>query len=310
MAGVVFSHPNVPDPLKPIPLVLRFAPTEVDWTYNLLTSETNTYAGQVVQLLGVNFDSFTIQGRFGRDSRDDYELREGVAWTRKSPPSTLAGKYGPGLTQMMEWFKMYFQIASQGAGVDTNRYNQQPVTITYSGTYDTPADINKFESQWKVYPISFPSYRLANDNFAPEWKLECQVFEAPTFLVGQVMDEAISRLKYKPLYQPGSAWSDPFPISLGSHPTAAQERAAALSALNAVENVTDIFSTMLPTYTPSDVLAMIEQGFSHPVTPQSPSGTAAKAPTNKQPNDIPIVGVSIGSSGLGNFLGQPFDISQ
>lgn len=257
MAGTVFSHPLIPNDL-----VLRLAPTEVDWSYNLVTSETPTYAGQVVQVLSVNFESFIIVGRFGKEGRSDY-TRQGDTWMRTTSPSTRpTSHYGPGLVQMTEWFKRYFSIASQGQGDDN--YSEQPVTVTYQGSSNIGiGDPDKGELHWKVYPTSFPSYRIANDNFAPEWRLECQVYEAPKTIVQTTMDEAISRLQYKPLYQPGSKWSDP--SSLGPNPTPTELRKAAQDALNAALQGVDHFYQLLPTYTESDILDLLQHGFSSPV---------------------------------------------
>lgn len=256
MNGITFSHPELPT------LALRLAPTEVDWTYNLVTSETNTYAGQVVQILSVNFDNFIVQGKFGRESRGDY-ARNGDTWTRKNAPSTRGGKYGPGLTQMTEWFKHYFSIASQGIQGQDN-YNEAPVTVTYQGAYNIAVDTNKTETSWKVYPVDFPSYKISNDNVSPEWKLTCQVYEAPKALTAQTMEDAISRLSYTPLYQPGGRWSDPQPK--GTSPTQAQLRLAAKEALDALSASVDHFITLLPTYTESDLNDLLQRGFSAPAT--------------------------------------------
>lgn len=271
MAGVVFSHPHLPI------LSLRLAPTEVDWAYNLVTSETSTYAGQVVQILSVNFENFTITGRFGKEGRNDYTLRNGT-WMRDNAPSTTTtSKYGAGLTQMTEWFKSYFAVASQGLPGEDN-YSETPVTITYQGTNEAPVDDGRTESTWKVYPIGFPSYRIANDNFAPEWKVECQVYEAPQTLTAQVMEDAISRLSYSPLFQPGSKWSDPQPEFTGPNATQAQLRKAAQKALDATLANVDHFQTQLPAYTESDIADLLARGFSAPTTATT-KATAKKANT-------------------------------
>jgi len=284
--ATIFSHPNLKTDL-----ILRLDPTEVDWTYNLNTSETATYAGQVVQILSVNFESFVIQGRFGREARDDY-TREGAALVRKPQGNPLtSGAYGPGLFQMHEWFKQYFSIASQGINGQDN-YNQSPVTVTYRGTYDIPVDDDKSETSWKVYPTSFPSFRIANDNFAPEWKVECQVYEAPSSISTSTIDEAIDRLQYQPLYQPGSKWSDPNPIS--GNPTPSQLRDAAQAVFNSLNQAADIFIQNLPTYTASDLEEMIVKGFS---TPQSASvGSQAKPQQEVIPGNL--------------FSGDPFSLDQ
>lgn len=273
MDGVTFSHPQLPV------LGLRFAPMEVDWTFNLNTSETPTYAGQVIQILSVNFENFIISGQFGREGRSDYELKNG-AWTRIASPSlTATSKYGPALTQMTEWFKSYFAIASQGTNGRDN-FNEEPVTITYQGASHLPVDNNKLETSWKVYPTSFPSYKIANDNFAPTWRVECQVYEAPQEIVLATKDDAISRLTYAPLYQPGSKWSDPSPV--GPNATQAQIRAAAEAALNNTLSSIDHFRQLLPTYTESDIENLLQRGFS---TPATSSVSSAKKVTDSNQGD-------------------------
>lgn len=270
MSGVIFSHPIVSR--KHGDLSLRLAPTEVDWSYELVTSETNTYAGQVIQLLSVNFKQFVISGRFGKESRSDYS-RVQSRWVRNNSPSIHAtSSYGPGLTQMTEWFKYYFAVASQG--VDGDNYSESPITVSYKGSSSIGVgDDYKSELTWRVYPTSFPSYKIANDNFAPEWKVECAVEETPPSIHNAAKDEAISRLQYQPLYQPGSVWSDW--TSTGKNPTPDELRKAAKEALTATETNIDHFYKLLPTYTESDILDMLQHGFSSPIS------TATKAPASK-----------------------------
>lgn len=263
MEGITFSHPSVGT------LHLRFAPKEVNWSYNLNTSETNTYAGQVVQILSVNFESLTITGQFGNESKDDYNL-SGIAWTRKAPAmANRFGRFGPGLAQMTEWFKGYFAVASQGVGTDN--YNEQPITIQYAYASDIAVDEKMSESKWLVYPTSFPSYRIANDNFAPEWKVECQVYQAPDVLVDQAKQESIERLAYEPLYQPGSKFSDPVPVINGAKMTPEELKKAAKDAYQALYDNTDRFWQQLPAYTEEDILSLLKNGFSAPATvPSTP----------------------------------------
>jgi len=261
--GCTFSHPELPT------LYVAYAPVEVDWTYNLITMETNTYAGQVVQVLGVNFDRFTISGRFGRDGYEDYQAntKDSAAtamwWERKNAPSFKDSK---GLTQMWTWFRSYMSIASQGissgGSLAYEHYDQQPVTITYEGASHTPVDDNKSETTWRVYPINFPSFRIANDNFAPEWRVECQVYEAPRSLGPQIMQEAIKRLAYEPIYTPGNKFSDPNPHD----PRDSQKKInqAALDAYESTLAAADFFMLNLPNFPPEDLSQMIIQGYSMP----------------------------------------------
>lgn len=296
--GITFSHPQLPT------LALRLPPTEVDWSYNLLTYEQNTYAGQVVQVLGINFEKFTISGRFGRDGYGDYELgsnaQSGNAhyWQRKDPPTMTNST---GLTQMWTWFRNYMSIASQGVPKSkspTNalidNYNQQPVTITYQGGSDIPVDDNKNEMQWLVYPTNFPSFRIANDNFAPEWKVECEVYEAPRAITGHIMTEAIERLAYEPLYQPGNKWSDPYPVSPGDPKSKLDQ-----NIYNAYENArkaADFFMQNLPGFPPQQIEKMIEQGFSNAIDPAG-GQTTVQTPSTKQVQVPKLQGDPFGPEG-------------
>ncbi len=267
-AGVTFSHPQLPT------LYVQYAPVEVDWSYNLITHETNTYAGQVIQVLGVNFDRFTISGRFGNEGNKDYT--RGESWIHRNNAPTIANSSG--ITQMWTWFRTYMSIASQGvprsSGISNayDNYNQQPVTITYEGTYDDILiDDNKSEISWRVYPVNFPSFKISNENFAPEWRVECQVYEAPKPLSGQIMTEAIERLEYKPLYAPGSKWSDPNPHD----PRDSQKEInkAALDAFEATLTAADFFMQELANFPPEQLEQMLIQGYSMPDIGQIPKHT-------------------------------------
>lgn len=262
MAGITFSHPEIGM------LSLRLPPKEVDWTYNLNTSTTNTYAGQVVQILSVNFETLTIVGQFGKEGRDDYTRTTSALVRKQIANKNVFGKYGPGLAQMTEWFKEYFAIASQGVNGSDN-YNEQPVTIIYQGASNIAVDTGKSESKWLVYPINFPSYKIANDNFAPEWRVEAQIYEAPSDISTEEIDAAIKRLSYDPLYQPGNKFSDPYP--LGPNPIPKELQEAAKAAFEASKQRVDLFWEQLPALTETDILNLLKNGSSRPETNKNSS---------------------------------------
>ena len=102
MAGISFSHTVGT-------LNLRLPPTEVDWSYKMATQTYSTYAGEVVQVLGISFDKVTFSGRFGKEGPHGKNLvvqngqrvlvpravSEYTDWQTSEP-------YGVGLSQMHE----------------------------------------------------------------------------------------------------------------------------------------------------------------------------------------------------------------
>ena len=70
MAGVRFQH-DVGT------LDLRLPPTQVEWDYKLNTQTYQTYAGEVVQLLSVNFNKVSFQGQFGLEGPHGKNLVNG-----------------------------------------------------------------------------------------------------------------------------------------------------------------------------------------------------------------------------------------
>jgi hypothetical protein len=195
MAGVVFSHPHpgLGD------LILRLPPTEVDWTYNVNISTTDTYAGQIMQILSINFDKFVIRGQFGKEGAHGRKRstagRTEVRSVGEFRDYQTTERLGVGLSQMTEWFVQYFAIASQGGDSQIGgHYNVDPVTVKYQGSLAVEYDDGKQDGTWKVYPVSFPSYRRSNQNFAPEWQIECEVHEADSTVKNATQAEIIERL--------------------------------------------------------------------------------------------------------------------
>lgn len=246
MAGVLFNHPTVGS------LSLRLAPISVEWTYNLNTNTTQTYAGEVVQILSVNFDKLILTGRFGKEGphgkgRPISEARDYNA----------SGRFDIGLTQMTEYFRDYFAIASQGndAGSQGN-YNQTPMNVSYDGGLDVQ------EGKWKVYPVNFPSYKRTNRDFAPEWRVECEVEEADYKVQTTAMTEEISRLREYVGYFPNNKFSDPFgtyapftKISKGQLQKALDIATGEASKVQ--DAMLDIYNGMLPAYSAEDLEQLI-----------------------------------------------------
>lgn len=216
---VIFTHPNS----EVGSLRLRLSPTNVEWSISLNTSTTNTYGGQVIQLLSINYDKFVIEGRFGKEGPRGVS-RPGVP-RHISESRDYAGRSGLqiGLTQMTEYFTRYFAIASQGGDrKSTGNYDQQPMRLSYEGGLDS------FERNWLVYPTSFPSYRRSNVDFAPEWRVEMEVVEADQNIVKR--DATVEMEKLKALaggfgYRPLNEFSDPLGVDANNNPLSDEEKA-------------------------------------------------------------------------------------
>ncbi|MBA3756775.1 MAG: hypothetical protein H0X02_11340 [Nitrosomonas sp.] len=168
---------------------------------------------------------------------------------------------------MTEWFKEYFQLASQGVDGDKN-YDERPVTLTYKGaTGNIAVDEGKSESKWLVYPISFPSYKRSNENFAPEWQVECEVYEAPLALRQVEKDAAIERLKRSSLYTPMNKYSDPLAQFLPDNFLSKNAKIrnkliddALAKASQRFDEVIDFYNEMIPSLDKEDIRYLLMQG--------------------------------------------------
>ena len=273
MAGVTFSHAKVGT------LNLRLPPTQVDWSYNVNTSVTNTYAGQVVQILSINFDRLTIQGRFGKEGARGARVTNNRLLPRPASQSRdyrSGGKYDIGLSQMTAYFQEYFTIASAGDNDRTTPYNQEPMTLRYEGRLGVNID-SGIPEEWKVYPVSFPSYKRSNDNFAPEWRVECEVFEESKVVREAEEQNIINRLsrvldaRTGVGYKPGNEFSDPAGRYLYKDgPVDEQKlqeliRAAQRRLREDINTTFTHYMDMLPALTPEDLDALLFGGGSMPI---------------------------------------------
>lgn len=299
MAGVRFFHPVAGE------LLLRLAPTSVDWTYNLNTKVIDTYAGQVVQLLSINWNNLSITGRFGREGphgafSDPLKFRERpVAEFNDWKQVHGRGDKTTGLSQMTAYFKRYFQIASQGLGTTgkdgRGRYDQHPMEIDYSG------GIDPFERSWTVYPTSMPSFSRANDEFAPEWKLDCEIEHADGTLHTATMSKELAHLKEIHFgYIPFNRFSDPLgrflPNDFGTNKKLKPaKRAAAVKFAEAQlelynDDLSDKWKALLPAYTDQQIEELLffassipKKVRAQPTDDSTSSGTTpAHKPTAKQ----------------------------
>lgn len=263
MAGVTFFHPN---PALGT-LNVRLAPTAVNWSYKMNTATTQTYAGEVVQILGVNFQKFSIEGQFGREGPHGRDVVAGKIQDRSLTSQDSwrdAGKYGIGLTQMTAFFRQYFTLASQGINdVDPNKnFDERPMHIVYQGALDVPLDIGKDEQHWLVYPTSFPSYRRSLEDFAPQWRVECEVAEVPGPIKTAEYSAALKRLRSAVGYTPFNPYSDPLGQIL--KPGASTDKAAYNKAVErasiATDDLLDFYREQIPALTPESLNELIFSG--------------------------------------------------
>lgn len=237
-------------------LFLRHNPYNVNWTYNLNTNVIPTYTGEVVQVLSVNIDHLVIDGQlgiegpFGRNQVGNRLVERGL-----NDQFSYNGKY-VGLHGMSEFFRQYFSMASQG-GDATNpnggQFVQHPMLLSYDVTSQPDSRF------WpKVIPTSFPSFRRANDNFAPLWRVECEVWEADYQVQKAVHHKALDNLQRNIGYKSGNAFSDP---SLNQPDVIAE-----------TNRLIDGFQALLPTYTRTQLRDLIWNDVSAPRLPQLPPG--------------------------------------
>lgn len=277
MAGVTFYHPTVGT------LNLRLPPTEVDWSYSIVTSTQQTYAGEVVQILAINFTNFTIEGQFGKEGPHGADSTGKRRPTSQLRDFTNAGIFATGLTQMTEFFQRYFAIASQGNdALVEGHFVQTPVTVRYQGSSSIGVATNQAES-WKVYPTSFPSYSRSKEEFAPMWHVECEVYEAPEDVQIATQKDVIQQLSgtdasaFRPGvgYIPFNKFSDPFNPSDPStfdNLSASQKlvllKQAQTQANANVDKLYQSWRDMLPAYDDATLMKLIQVGGSMPISNQ------------------------------------------
>lgn len=279
---ISFSHPNIPTDL-----VLRLSPTMVEWTFNLNYRKENTYGGQVVQILSINYDRLIIEGQFGKEGPhgkikqndgtltgrsvdsfwdfrtgldNPFSFTTGIALNPHSGPNL----YAIGLTQMTAYFQEYFAIASQGRDrALAGHYDQEPVTVSYDGGLDS------FERNWTVYPVDFPSYSRSLEEFAPKWRLEFEVEEADYTINDATIQKAIddiNNLRANVGYTPYWVFSDPLGQQMLDKgiTAASQFNALERSYDDIASHVFDHFNEFLPYYTAEDYAHLIFTGASIP----------------------------------------------
>lgn len=290
MAGITFSHANE----SVGSLYLRLAPTQIDWSFTLNTSVQDTYAGQVVQILSVNFDKLTIGGQFGKEgprgaTRGPVDSQGNRKILRRSQfnnnlegvrdYSGSGGYYSNGLTQMTEYFTRYFKLASQGTSKNDN-YDEKPMTIKYNGAQGVATGVSGAEGsveQWRGYPVSFPSYARSNANFAPKWLVEFQVYEAPSSVKNLQLRREIDRLKEGVGYKPNSEFSDPLGKFNAEDKRHGKLQGKLLKAAQdqldqALDEEAAEYGRLMPAYTPAALEELFTYGASAPTKIGGQSG--------------------------------------
>src|SRR5207248_3285988 len=119
--------------------------------------------------------------------------------------------------------------------------------------------------EWLVYPTSIPSYRRSNLDFAPEWQLTCEVYQAPSNIHGSVEQDVKNRLanlRENVGYTPSNIFSDPDGVRLpfqqdSTAITQAEIDEAKANTLKNETNYANNFLNQLPAYTEDDLLALL-----------------------------------------------------
>lgn len=284
MAGTIFNHPD----LGMLPI--RFAPTSVEWTFDLITNTVPTYAGEVIQILAIKFDRLTVEGQFGKEGPHGATQANGVLARR--PTNELrdyasGGRLAIGLTQMTEFFQRFFAIASQGHDAQVEgHFKQSPMTLRYDGASDVGVALGKDEV-WQIYPVSFPSYQRSLEDIAPKWRVECEVFEAPESIQEVTQRDVITQLSgsdvdaFRPGigYRPFNKFSDPFqPPKNAFKDMSASQRLALLDDARKNANVNadqlyDKWRSMIPAYDQETLNRLITMGGSAPVREEDITNT-------------------------------------
>lgn len=232
-----YTHPDVKPQKGKQPvnrtLRLRHSPTDISWNYNVITQPFDTYGGQVIQVLAVNIDNLVFQGQLGREGAFGFK-RAGAGgaddprWHGRVPAGgnvtrshseqfEYNGIAYPGLHAMVEFFREYFALVSQGGDPQNpGRFLQIPMTVSYDNTYTDMVDGKEVTGRsdhegknWTVVPRNFPSFRRSNENFAPEWRVECEVIEADKKVLYREKQAAIARLQAAIGYKARNPFSDP-----------------------------------------------------------------------------------------------------
>jgi len=274
---IVFTHSN---PTVGT-LYLRLSPTSVQWTYNLNTAKFDTYGGQVVQLLSINFDKLILAGRFGqegphgRNTNNDgtsapRSVDEFFAWQPIGGSGSIKD-YRIGLTQMTEYFSRYFSVASQGHDAHAQgNFDQDPMQIKYDGVIDVEVDAGMMETDWYGYPVNFPSYKRSNMDFAPEWQVEFQIFEAPAAIRESTHLTELAKLQNVFLpkgvgWRPSNPFSDPLGAQILQGAKSIQQ---AIQQADAEEDrIYDYFAQYLPAYSDDALTQLVEHAGSIPIKP-------------------------------------------
>lgn len=251
-------------------LTLRLDPTEVSWTYNVNTQSFDTYGGQVIQVLSINIDTLSIHGQLGREGAFGvYKVGGAQKDDRYGGPVPAGGwsnKYVdrqfdyngvdyPGLHAMVEFFREYFALVTQGGDPQNpGRFVQVPMKLRYGGG---PSDQDR---AWTITPTSFPDFRRANEAFAPEWRVEAQVIESDATVKANQKNSAIARLQDAIGYKAANPFSDPL-----------ADPSSDLVSIN--DQIVSRFKAILPKFSKGELEDMVWRDISVPSTEWSPGTT-------------------------------------
>lgn len=233
-------------------LSLRLNPTEVNWSYNLITHVEDTYEGRVVQLLSINIDSLTIEGQLGVEGAYGKKLASGGRLVDRNEHEhfEFTGKY-TGLHGMVEFFRIYFAVMSQGNDESSGQYRQIPMILSYN---IDDGDLPTASRHWpQIIPMGFPSFRRSWDNFAPMWQVKAYVVEADRTIQNTQRQAALRRLQDGIGFRPGNPFIDP-----------AADPATHGDLIDRAQNLVKGWQKLLPTYSTAALQELIWNDVSRP----------------------------------------------
>ena len=273
-----YNNPNFPEssgsPERS--LILRNDIYNVTWNYNLNTAVYDTYGGQVIQVLSVDIDGLTIDGQFGREGPFGVHTtssattdprwggpvpRGGFSTNNVDEQFTYQGAKYPGLYAMLEFFTEYFTVSAQGGDINNpGKFIQKPMLITYdTGPYPSPSSgagvLNApTYRRWIATPKSFPSFTRSNEEFAPLWKIECEVVQADPNLSFNIKNDVIKQIDS---LKDGVGWT-------AENPWADASANPADNPAIVTNYIVNEFKNILPKITQGDLEAMVWQNISIP----------------------------------------------
>jgi hypothetical protein len=246
-------------------IALLVPPNGIVWDYKLRTQTIDTYGGQVIQVLGVEIDSFKLSGFipsgiWGINSKTTSWLNydngdvNNLNTTIGSTPDEINKN---GLIHLGNFFRDFFSYRTQ-----IGNFQVDNMVFEYPHYGWVGADSIKF------IPNAFPSIKISNEEILPQWELDGQVVEyLSSHFVQHTTDIARSQLSKSSALKAGIGfaefvqWSDPTATTNGS-----------VNVSSSAKNLGKSYEAFLTNFDGKEASTLEQNGFSFPV---SGAGSAA-----------------------------------